>query len=82
MKKVYSKPEIAFESFVLSTNIAGNCDMIVGNPSKDACGIVGSDGTTLFTAKACDFDWQSLKGDDYDGFCYHNPSEKTNMFNS
>lgn len=84
MKREYKKPEIMFESFVLSTNIAGDCEKIVGNPAKDACGIMGSDGETLFGGNygGCGFDWESSFGDEYDGFCYHNPSDTNNLFNS
>ena len=81
MKKMYSKPEIMFESFVMSTNIAAGCKMIVGTPSENSCGIVGSDGVSLF-AEHCGFDWTILNGDNYNGFCYHNPSDDNRMFNS
>ena len=84
MNKVYSKPEIMFESFVSSTSIAADCDKIVGNPSKGTCGIEGSSGNILFSGSVsgCNFDWAGLKGDDYDGFCYHMPTEDTSLFNS
>lgn len=81
MKKAYSKPMITFESFTLSTNIAAGCERIVGNPSKGTCGIMGSDGETLFSG-FCDVDWMSKYGDDYDGFCYHVPFDNNNLFNS
>ena len=39
MKKLYSKPEIIFESFTLSTNIAANCELKTALPSStEACG--------------------------------------------
>lgn len=84
MKKVYSKPEIEFESFVLCTNIAGDCDKIVGNPTKGSCGVPGSSGEMLFstTVSGCGLDWAGLNGDDYDGFCYHMPTEDNALFNS
>lgn len=84
MKKAYVKPMIMFENFSLTTNIASGCEKIVGNPSKDTCGISGSDGETLFGEiyGGCDFDWESLYGDNYDGFCYHNPTDTNNLFNS
>ena len=84
MKKKYFKPRVMFEYFNLSTNIAGDCERIVGNPAKGTCGIPGSDGSNLFSAsvQGCDFDWASLKGDEYDGFCYHVPTEEYTLFNS
>lgn len=40
MKKAYNKPEIIFEDFSLSTNIAGDCDVIDGvNAAYGSCGI-------------------------------------------
>lgn len=87
MKKLYKKPEIVFEDFTLSTSIAGDCDKIVGNPTKGACGVPGSDGVNLFSASVtgpagCMEDWESSFGDSYDGFCYYNPSDDKLLFNS
>lgn len=84
MKKAYSKPMIVFEDFSLTTSIAGDCERIVGNPSKGTCGIPGSDGETLFseTISGCEFDWYSQFGDEYNGFCYHVPTESYTLFNS
>ena len=87
MKKAYEKPVVIVECFSLNTNIAGDCEKIVGNASKGTCGIPGSDGSFLFSSSVqgtsgCTFDWEALKGDDYDGFCYHTPTDKTNLFNS
>ena len=88
MKKAYVKPEIVFESFLLSTSIAGNCESIVGNPSKNVCGIPDENdipGMNLFigTVNGCDI---KVAEDEYtDGnntFCYHNPTEYNNLFNS
>ena len=87
MKKVYSKPEIQFEDFTMSTSIAGNCESIVGNPSKGTCAILGSGGIAVFDASvgnACEFTPERLgqDADQYDGTCYHVPSEYSNLFNS
>ena len=88
MKKRYEKPQIVFEDFTLSTNIAGNCEMIVDNPVKGSCGIPGSmPGANLFSAgvvgdDGCRIDWAGLMGDNYDGFCYHVPTDSKNLFNS
>lgn len=84
MKKVYTAPRIEFECFASSTNIAGDCDRIVGNPSKGTCGVLGSSGAKLFSesVSGCEFDWTQLNGDNYDGFCYHVPTDGTYLFNS
>lgn len=80
MKKAYMKPEILFESFALSTNIAGDCEKDVGHPTKDACGIPTTSGDTVFVADICDIPLNP--DDEYDGFCYHVPFEQNNFFNS
>lgn len=87
MKKEYSKPEIMFEDFELSTSIAGNCERIVGNPSKGTCGVPGSvEGLDIFstTVSGCVLYDEDIDGDDdmYDGFCYHVPTERYTLFNS
>ena len=81
MKKTYSKPEILFESFALSTSIAAGCEGIVGAPNVDECGVITSSGDTIFIAGVCDLaipDDGSFK----DGFCYHVPTSYNNLFNS
>lgn len=87
MKKTYIKPQIMFESFSVSENIAGDCERIVGNPSKGTCAVVGSGGVAVFTdsMQACDFTPEGMgqtKNDEWDGFCYHVPTEYNNLFNS
>ena len=87
MKKTYLKPEIAFESFTLSTNIAGNCEQpFVTNSTKGVCAIESSGGVNIFsgTVALCDFLPEQMGGkeDEWDGFCYHVPTEDRNLFNS
>lgn len=86
MKKIYSKPEIVFESFTLSTNIAGDCDKKVTTYAKDACGITGSDPELVWFSFSADGSNCNAPGTGSemtnDGFCYHNPSESNNLFNS
>lgn len=87
MKKTYKKPEISFESFLMSTNIAGNCEgPAVGNPSRGSCGIPGSaPGMNLFSADVgSGVNGCQVFTKDYpnDSFCYHNPTEYNNLFNS
>ena len=85
MKRTYSKPEIMFESFTLSTNIAGDCERIVGNPTKGSCGVPGSaPGINVFTS-----DMDGANGctvpnftDELDGYCYHTPESNYTLFNS
>ena len=86
MKKTYKKPEISFESFLMSTNIAGNCEgPAVGNPSRGSCGIPGSaPGMNLFSATIDGPNGCQIPSvdDPNDKFCYHNPTEYNNLFNS
>ena len=95
MKK-YTKPIIIFESFALSTNIAGDCgrkaDGPTGSFAVNGCGInydtfnpfTGEfESVIIFTGA-----WSGCvdKVDPNDGlideFCYQNPSDSTKLFNS
>ena len=85
MKKKYMKPEIMFEDFSLNTSIAGSCESIVGNPSKDSCGIITSGGDVVFNEGAgCVFTPVDMGGkdDEWDGFCYHVPIDSKTLFYS
>lgn len=86
MKKQYSKPEIMFESFVMSTSIAGDCEgEPVNNPVRYSCGIPGSTpGLNLFSSNITGTNGCHVSSEDdpNDQFCYHNPTEYTNLFNS
>lgn len=81
MKKVYTAPQILFESFAMSTNIAANCDKIIRTFDQGNCAYEGTGGIMLFTVAigACEF-----KSDDdaSNGFCYHVPGEDNDLFNS
>ena len=86
MKKKYMKPEVMFESFTLSTNIAGNCDWtegIVPVDNKTGCGYVDpadKHGYVIFTSgMSC----TAVEDDgDSNGICYDVPTEGMQIFNS
>lgn len=87
MRKTYSKPDIVFENFAISTNIAGDCESIVGNPAKGTCAVLGTGGIDMFdgtVGAVCVFKPEDMGGvkDQWDGFCYHVPTEYNNLFNS
>ena len=91
MKKVYTAPQILFESFTMSTNIAAGCESIVGNPTQGTCAVLGSGGVAIFngTIGTCDFTPGEIFGANADntdemmnGLCYHVPTEELNLFNS
>lgn len=82
MKKRYSKPEIMFESFTTSTNIAAGCENIFGLYSRGVCGIpTNVPGMTIFNeGSGC-----TVQGNDesvHNGLCYHVPTAGDNLFNS
>ncbi len=89
MKKTYEKPQIMFESFTLSTNIAGDCEIKTWLPSNTSCGMEFSDGTTIFldTMNGCSAENGGIPvvsedGDgEWNGICYHVPFGE-NLFNS
>ena len=89
MKKTYTKPEIMFEDFTLSTNIAAGCEANTTNSSTiNTCGLDFS-GVTIFIENmtGCSGGIEVPRDQDGDGqdvstgICYHNPSG-TNVFNS
>lgn len=87
MKKAYEKPIIIFENFSVSAHIAGDCEAIVGNPSKGTCAIIGTGGDAVFdnSIKACVFtptDMGFENDDMFDQACYHIPDPYNSLFNS
>lgn len=87
MKKIYHKPQIVFESFTMSTNIAGDCEPpFVNNASKGVCTVNGNGGLAIFDdlVSACNANPEEMGGiaDHWDGLCYHVPTEDNNLFNS
>ena len=86
MKKTYIKPEIMFDSFELSTNIAGSCDEKLYTPNNTSCGYVpeGYDKAIFITGiSGCEEKHDDGNGDgDYNGLCYHVPTTGYNLFNS
>ncbi len=86
MKKVYTAPQILFESFTMSTNIAAGCEAIVGNPSKNTCAYSYEDEfagpVSIFTSQVSGCLVTEVQEDGYNGFCYHVPNEEFNLFAS
>lgn len=82
MKKQYSAPDIMFESFTLSTSIAGDCEKIIGNQVVYTCGV--RFGTkVVFTGNATGCTTKVEDGSkDYNGWCYHIPVDNKEIFNS
>jgi hypothetical protein len=79
MKKNYSKPEIVFESFKLSTSVAGNCDDGYKANSGDITNCeIYDNGMSIFgdINGSCFF-----KGDETKT-CYHVPIDTIIIFSS
>lgn len=81
MKKNYSKPDILFESFSLSTSVAAGCAVITPLPQIDQCGLPRFYNWILFhnEIQGCN---RTPTTNDGDGICYHPPTEQTNLFSS
>lgn len=86
MKKYYSKPDIMFEDFSISTNIAGDCEVKTNTPSnKDGCGLdMSGESVFLEGHNGCkDIPVTNLGGDGaYGSLCYHVMSGEDNLFAS
>lgn len=81
MKKVYEKPQMTYESFELSTSIAGSCRYGTMNAMPNICPIFDfALGKTLFALEGlCD---EHVVPGQWDSPCYDNPSDLTNVFSS
>lgn len=79
MKKTYEKPQIMFDSFELSQDIAAGCEFINGLQAQGVCGYATRDGV-VFTEliSGCKY----TKPDGNNSLCYHVPAENTNIFGS
>lgn len=90
MKKAYMKPEIIFEDFSLSQNIATGCEEKIDTQSNNQCGIEWTDGTLFLSTMTdvCNSKFNPMDnggGDgEWQGICYHVFSNKgeRNLFNS
>ena len=82
MKKAYSKPEVAFFDFTLSTNIAAGCEEKTHLPAIDSCGWKPDPKWpgTIFTDPTDGICTQTPAGTKYDALCYHVPTEAYNLF--
>lgn len=85
MKIKYSKPDIVFEGFSLSTSIAGTCTFQTGTDLQAARQRgVDYGGVMLFLNgmdKACDVQVED-GSPAFDSLCYHVPTSMTALFNS
>lgn len=77
--KKYSKPQIVFESFELSTNIAAGCTFQADHYQGSCAYNGGIGGLPIFTFGAsCSFSVEDGDG----GVCYYIPNGDNNVFAS
>ena len=87
-KKKYCNPDIFFETFALSTNVAAGCEKQPSNHTDD-CGVrwgnlfIFTSNVTGCTSEITEGSTQGNWVDkENNGLCYHNPSDVFNVFNS
>lgn len=76
MKKIYEKPLIMFESFTLSTNIAGDCQVKTWTPNSGQCAYTYTDeflGELNLFVSAVDACTTKEDDGEYNGVCYDVP---------
>ncbi len=82
MKRVYEKPQIMFEDFSLSTNIAAGCE-VTTNFSRGGCPLKDSVFGNIFLEGMSVCETEIEDGSSMsNGICYHIPTESNNLFNS
>ncbi len=86
MKKVYTAPDVFYEDFSITTNIASACE-VETNSAKWVCGYEYDPTLTIFTSSIanCTEDGGVVgEGSDasWNGLCYHVPFDDYNLFNS
>lgn len=82
MKKTYSKPDVIFDSFSLSTNVAADCAFKTPLPKADECGLpTGFLNEIIFITEMQGCTRTQGNGQ-WDTICYHQPTEENNLFNS
>lgn len=79
MKKIYSKPEIVFENFLMSTGIAAGCE--VTNPYDPNLYFSGKG--YAFATGSCEYGVSDPGGDgEFNGICYHTMTNNYNLHSS
>ena len=80
MKKTYSKPDILFDSFSISTNVVASCEFQTPLPQVDECGVAYFNWVVFQSElQGCN---KIAKSGTWDAMCYHQPTETNNLFTS
>lgn len=78
MKKTYVRPEVYFESFELSANIAAGCEAI-SNSAQNMCEIFDKElGVSVFAKDVCVYNAPGSGNEP----CYDVPQANYNVFTS
>lgn len=83
MKREYSKPDVFFDNFSLCTSIAGNCEVKTDLKSQGEC-YVQFGALKVFTDRVvgCSKYGIVIENGQFNGLCYHVPTENANLFMS
>lgn len=84
MKRAYSTPDIVFDSFSLSSSIAGPCGYDTNTQNQNTCAVIFGN-RRVFTSAVPGCAAAGGKIVDsgiYNGICYHVPVNGFNVFNS
>lgn len=83
-KKPYSKPEIFFESFQMTTHLSANCEKINTLHSQGTCAYkLGRYNCFTSDVAACTDECpEGYMGMGYEGVCYWTHDQSKNIFNS
>lgn len=81
MKKPYVKPQIVFEDFELSVNIAAGCEFRT-NHAENVCVYELTGGRNVFIDADTSCNDITAPGGNYGAVCYHVPSDTSNLFTS
>lgn len=82
MKKTYTKPYIAAESFQLNAAIASSCSSEGKQPLgfyEQSCNLAEEIPTLGYFGVACVHNVTKPGADDNDGICYHGPTPDTDF---
>lgn len=82
MKKTYAKPQIVFESFQLTANIAGDCNTRPNSASEATCGYIDDNGWIVFQNSTVCIHVQVGPDGKHNGLCYHVPTGDMSVFTS
>lgn len=82
MKKPYIKPQIAFESFQLSTSIAASCALLGTNAAQYFCPVEDPDSGFMIFADDLTSPCDTAPVGGNDSVCYDVPVANWNVFTS